>query len=121
MQSLANTEHLSQNVLPAVAGGGGSMLVCTAFGFAQKVDVRLIRGTMNVDKYGRDTIQEILMPFIQPISPGFRMAMEIKYYLQIISLPWHRQSSDLNPTKHVRGAISRRLSDEDQSINNLTI
>lgn len=101
-----------QNVLPKEAGSVGLAMALATFTHDQNVDVMLVRGTTNDDKYRRYIIHITPMPFsyvifyVALIFQGdnyrlhhSRMIADLKQYFQIKSLPRPKSCSDSNRSR----------------------
>ena len=104
-----NTAYSPRNIQPPVPQGGGSVMVWGYISHDCKLDLVTIQGNLTGDQYIRDVLQPVV-PHFDNARPHRSRA--VTAYLQsevMISVPWPAMSPDLNPIKHIRDMLGRRI------------
>jgi hypothetical protein len=84
-----------------------------------KLDLVTIQGNLTGDQYIRDVLQPVVPHFDNARSHRSRA---VTAYLQseaVTSVPWPAMSPDLNPIKHIRDMLGRRIQVREPPVQNI--
>jgi hypothetical protein len=85
-----------------------------------KLDLVTIQGNLTGDQYISDVLQPVVVPHFDKTRSHRSRA--VTAYLQceaVIYVPWPAMSPDLNPIKHIRDMLGRRIQASEPPVQNI--
>ena len=118
-----NTAYRDNNILGTTAFGGGGVTVWGCFSHDCKLDMHVLHGTLNGQRYRDDILNTIVSPHFDNHALADRPVFQddnarphrariVNAYLtseSIDTLPWPAMSPNMNPIEHVWDFIGRKL------------
>jgi transposase len=85
-----------------------------------KLDLVTIQGNLTGDQYIRDVLQPVVVPHFD--NGRSHRSRAVTAYLQseaVTSVPWPAMNPDLNPIKHIRDMLGRRIQAREPPVQNI--
>jgi transposase len=85
-----------------------------------KLDLVTIQGNLTGDQYIRDVLQPVVAPHFD--NARSHRSRVVTAYLQseaVTSVSWPAMSPDLNPIKHIRDMLGRRIQARESPVQNI--